>query len=191
MSHPSRHQLLPAEDCIEALIVAGGNVHLAAERLFGPGSHGPALLTASIAQDPLAIQALNAQLRTLTTLQAFDALHEARVLLPAVLQELEPKDFANYYLKLVQSMREFTEPTDAPATPGDALARLINMLPPDARRAFMVLVDTPPPTLVGELALGEGEGAAGSHELDAMEGADSTASSVVQPTSHESESEAA
>lgn len=191
MSNFHSQNLLPAEQCIEALIIAGGNVHLAAERLFGPGANGPAMLTASIAQDPLALESLNAQLRTLTTLQAFDALHEARVLLPSVLAELEPKDFANYYLKLVQSMREFTEPSDAPTSPGDALARLINLLPPDARRAFMVLVDTVPSASDGELALGDGSGATESHELERTEDAASSSPNDVQRTDPESGREAA
>jgi hypothetical protein len=137
---PHSQTLLPAEQCIEALIVAGGNTRLAAERLFGNTPNATALLTASIAQDPLAVDNLNAQLRTLTTLQAYDALHEARALMPMTLAELEPKDLANYYIKIMDHVREFTEPADAPSSPGDAIAKLLNMLPPEARRAFMTLV---------------------------------------------------
>jgi hypothetical protein len=215
-SHTPQQTLLPAETCIEALIVAGGNVHLAAERLFGVGSHGPAMLTASIAQDPLAIESLQTQLRTLTMLQAFDALHEARTLLPTVLSELEPKDFANYYLKLVDHMREFTTPDAGPATPQDALARLINMLPPAARRAFMTLVapgsahdaaptafdapNAPAPSLGSTQGVGEppelGSGVANSHEPEAITEAPlaspvSTTSGDVQPFHQLAEGEAA
>src|SRR6266568_3834914 len=103
--------LLPAETCIEALVQAGGNTALAAERLFGPPDHCPnaiAYLTASIAQDPTAQDSLNAQLRTLTTLQAFDTLNAAKALIDANLIDLEPADFVKFYTALVQQVAALT-----------------------------------------------------------------------------------
>lgn len=192
--------------------MAGGNVHLAAERLFGTTPTATALLTASIAQDPLALESLNAQLRTLTMLQVFDSMHEAKVLMPTVLQAMEPADFAKYYLKLVDNIQKLTEPTEAPSTPADALARVINLLPPIARRAFMTLVEsgstTTDPSLDAPSPLSEGEGTeptspafvanadvgssgvVGRHEADSGS-ADSSSSAVQWASSTETEGEAA
>lgn len=164
MSNHHSQTLLPAEQCIEALIVAGGNTHLAAERLFGTDPNATALLTASIAQDPLALESLNAQLRTLTTLQAFDAMHQARNLLPMAISELEPKDFVRYYTQLVTTMREFTEPVATPTAPGDSLVKLLNLLPPEARRAFLTLAGRDLPALGDGEPLELGNDAADSHE---------------------------
>lgn len=138
--HPAQ-TLLPAETCIEALVVAGGNTALAAERLFGADNpNAVAYLTASIAQDPLAQENLNAQLRALSTLAAFDALNQARALLPAYVTDLEPQDFVKYFSGLLTQLQNFTAASASPATPQDAMQRLILALPPEARRAFLTLV---------------------------------------------------
>lgn len=138
MSHLPDSHLLPADVCIQELIRSGGNTHLAAERLFGSSPTATADLIASIAQDPLAQQNLNAQLRTLTTLRAFDALTKAHNLLDAQLLDMEPADFVKFYTSMIKQIAELAD-TATPADPGDTLVKLLQVLPPEARRAFITL----------------------------------------------------
>ena len=134
----SQTSLLPADICIQELIRSGGNTHLAAERLFGSSPTAVADLIASIAQDPLAQQNLNAQLRTLTTLRAFDALTKAHNLLDAHLVEMEPADFVKFYTQLTKQIAEMADSAPSP-DPGDTLVKLLQVLSPEARRAFITL----------------------------------------------------
>lgn len=131
--------LLPADVCIEELVKAGGNVHLAAERLFGNVPNAEASLIASIAQDPLAQSRLNAQLATLTTLRAFDALTVAQNLLPAYMADLEPQDFTKFYIQLIQSVTKLTEASAQPADASSVVTHVLQSLSPEARRAFITL----------------------------------------------------
>lgn len=173
--------LRSADECIEQLIMAGGNTHLAAERLFPGDPNAVASLVASIAQDPLAQDNLNAQLRTLTTLRAFDALTQAQFLLPTALTDLEAADFAKFYTALLKNVSELATPPTTPTNPADAINRLLQVLPPEGRRAFLTLVGNPTPSIATET------GAAGSHELGAGESADLPRPSDVQPILPESE----
>lgn len=138
--------LLPADICIEALVQAGGNTHLAAERLFGQNPNATAWLVASIAQDPLAQDTLNAQLRTLTTLQAFDSLNSAKALLDVVLTDLDPEDFTKFYSALLAQIAQLTAPsTTARSLDASQLAELLmSRMPPHVRRRFLELVEGPP-----------------------------------------------
>lgn len=146
--YQSQQTLLPAEICIEAVIQAGGNTRLAAERLFGPASpNALANLTASIAQDPLAIGRLNEQLRTLTMLQAFDSLNATKVGLDNMIAELKPAEYVKFYLALTTVVTQLTAAPppsiangSASANPALIAEQLLNQLPPQARRAFMTLV---------------------------------------------------
>lgn len=174
--------LRSADECIEQLIMAGGNTHLAAERLFPGDPNAVASLVASIAQDPLAQDNLNAQLRTLTTLRAFDALTQAQVLLPAALTDLEGADFVKFYTALLKNVSELATPPTTPTNPADAINRLLQVLPPEGRRAFLTLVGTPSSTPTPSET-----GTAGSHELGAGESADLLRPSDVQPILPESE----
>lgn len=141
----NQQTLLPADICIEALVVAGGNTHLAAERLFGHNPNATAWLVASIAQDPLAQESLNAQLRTLTTLQAFDSLSAAKALLDVVLTDLDPADFTKFYTTLLTQITSLTAPPPSGrALDASQLAELLmSRMPPNVRRRFLELVESP------------------------------------------------
>lgn len=145
LAPPDQQTLLPADICIEALVTAGGNTRLAAERLFGQSAHATAYLVASIAQDPLAQENLNAQLRTLTTLQAFDSLNAAKALLDIVLTDLDPADFAKFYSALLTQVTALTAPTSTRALDASQLAELLmSRMPPHFRTRFLELVENPP-----------------------------------------------
>lgn len=182
--YPMNQQtLLPADVCIEALVIAGGNTYLAAERLFGNAPEAVANLVASIAQDPLAQESLNAQLRTLTTLRAFDALTQTSLLLPAVLSELEAPDFVKFHASLLKQVSDLTSAQINQPNPADAITRLIQALPPDARRAFLTLVTTSDDSISDTV---------GRHEFALDGSADPTTANDVQPDSSTgSEDEAA
>jgi len=147
--HQQQQQtILPAETCIEAVIQAGGNTRLAAERLFPRQNNALANLTASIAQDPLATSRLNDQLRTLVTLQAFDTLNATKVGLDMMIAELKPTEYVKFYLALTTVVTSLTAPFANAANAADVQAanpaliaeQLLKLLPPQARRAFMTLV---------------------------------------------------
>ena len=144
--------LRSADECVEALIKAGGNTALAAERMFGDDPNAIPSLIASIAQDPLAQESLNAQLRTLTTLRAFDALTQAQVLLPSILTDLEAADFVRFYTQLIKNVSDLATASATPAQPSDAISKLLEALPPEGRRAFMALVATGSDTTGGNAA---------------------------------------
>lgn len=145
MSQPGQQTLRPAEECVEALVVSGGNVHLAAERLFGTHPSATAWLMASIAQDPMAQSQLNAQLRTLTTLKTFDAFNTVVALLPTVIADMEPAEFTKLFGDILKHMTALTATTQAQQDPGDALTRLMQTLPPNARRALITLISNDAP----------------------------------------------
>lgn len=125
-------------------MVAGGNVALAAERLFGPTTpNATAYLMASIAQDPMAQENLNGQLRTLTTLKTFDALNQVMLYLPNVMHDMEPAEFGRLFGDILKHMSTLTTPNARQNDPADALQRLLNTLPPTARRALVTLISEP------------------------------------------------
>lgn len=142
-SPPNQQTLLPAEDCVEALVVAGGNVALAAERLFGNQPNATAYLMASIAQDPMASENLNNQLRTLTTLKTFDVLNQITLMLPTVMTDMEPAEFGRLFGDVLKHLSTLTTQSTRQNDPADALQRLMNTLPPTARRALVTLISEP------------------------------------------------
>lgn len=168
----SQQTLLPAELCVEALVVAGGNVALAAERLFGVQPNATAYLMASIAQDPMASENLNSQLRTLTTLKTFDALNQVMLYLPTVMHEMEPAEFGRLFGDILKHMSTLTLSTQRQNDPADALQRLLNTLPPTARRALVTLISEPDATDDAALARLSG---GYSESLTIPEGAESEA----------------
>ena len=180
--------LLPADLCVEALVIAGGNTHLAAERLFGSTPDAVANLLASIAQDPMAQNSLNTQLRTLTTLRAFDALTQAQNLLPTFMADMEAADFAKFYTSLIKNVTDLA--TSAPVTdPSDMMQRLVQALPPDARRAFLTLV-SPQPSL-SETTITIEHDAAGDDAIESKGSAAFPDAIDVEPLHQQSEGEAA
>lgn len=128
-------ELLPAQICVDALVAAEGNSKLAAERLHVP-QH---VLVASIAADPTAQSNLNAQLRALTTLTTFDTLRAAKAMVDAMIPEMDPADFAKFYVQLVQQVGTLTD-THESTTNVNITEVVLKMLPPNARDALMRIV---------------------------------------------------
>lgn len=148
---PPNTALIPAQDAVDALIAADGNLHLAAERLHVPHS----TLVASIAADPSAQASLNAQLRALTTLHTFDTLRLAKVIVEQQMAEMDPADFARFYTQLVQQVSSLTDPHETTQNV-NITEVVLKMLPPDAREALLKLVS--PGGADGPPALGVGRG---------------------------------
>lgn len=141
--------LLPAQEAVDALIAAEGNSHLAAERL-GVTTQ---VLVASIAQDSTAQSSLNAQLRTLTTLQAFDTLRSAKAISDQMIADLDPADFVKFYAAMVKEVASLTD--DHTSTQNINVTEVVlRMLPPEARSAMLALIG------------GGGDGSPGSAQSD-------------------------
>jgi hypothetical protein len=142
--------LIDADTAVEALIRAEGNVNLAAEHLHVPRE----VITASIAINPGAQESLNMQLRTLTTLYAFDTLRSVKALMDQTVVDLDPADRARLYRELTQVVRELTAPTQTNSANPATLAEIaLRMLPPEARKAVIALAqssDSSPATSVAE-----------------------------------------
>lgn len=124
-----------AQRAIDALIALEGDKFAAAERLgISPGQ-----LVAAIAADPQAPITLNAQLRTLATLKAFQSLHLASVVLDASLGELEPRDLVKLVSSLSDQLQRFTD--DKTSTQNVNITEVaLRMLPVGVREAMLTLV---------------------------------------------------
>lgn len=127
--------ILPAHICVEELVKAEGNSALAAERL----GVSAATLVASIAQDPTAASALNSQLRTLTTLMAFDTLRSAKALMDGMLVDMDPGDFARFFGSMIQTVNSLTTEAN-PTQDINVQEAILNKLPPAERRALLTLM---------------------------------------------------
>lgn len=127
--------LLSSETAINALVVAQGNVELAAENLHVK----PADFVAIITQDPNAYQQLQLQLRTLTLLRAFESLNLTSLLYSDALLKLEPKDLAKAYASLLETMRGLTDTKESTQNI-NITETAIRLLPLPIRNAMLTLM---------------------------------------------------
>lgn len=134
MQSSSQQTLLPADICVDALVQAEGNSHLAAEKL-GVTTQ---ILIASIAQDPSAQASLNAQLRTLTTLMTFDTLRLSKAVVGEMMSEMEPADFAKFFTSLIQQTAALTDSHES-TTNVNVTEIMLKMVPPAVRQAILTL----------------------------------------------------
>lgn len=127
---------LTSDQAIHAIVFAEGDQLLAAERL----GCNPADLISAIATDPTALEILNRQLRTLTTLQTFDISRRAQIVLKAELGSLEPQDLVKL---LTQSNSLLGTLTDDKTTTQNIniVEHVMRQLPPNVREAVAALVE--------------------------------------------------
>lgn len=101
-------------ECIQAIVAAEGDLHIAAERLFGredprqPNTKR-ALLIATIASDPPSVGILKENLRTLAMLQAFSSASAVGVAVNGTLENQSPHDLIKLYTSLMGILATFTD----------------------------------------------------------------------------------
>lgn len=132
--------LLSADICIDELIKAEGNYNLAAEKL----GLQTAEFVASIAADQYSLDKLNRALSTLTLLQNFKLSRQTALIIGESLATMENKDLNKLFAQLTQTVVTLAS-LNQQASQINAFEQLMRELPPDARRALMVVRNQPPP----------------------------------------------
>lgn len=122
---------------IDTLIQANGDAALAAERLHVPKQQ----LIAAITADPLSVDTLQRQLRTLTLLGAYELFDQTKLVYLAQLADIDPKTLAKTMTTLLVMLTQLTQPTTQNISANVNITEVVlRMLPPDARAALQSLV---------------------------------------------------
>jgi len=139
--HQHQHQprdqqtIIPSTTCVDAIVAAGGDVALAAERLHIDST----VIIASIASDPTAPPRLAAQLRTLSILHMYDTFRKTKLLMDASLPELEAPDMAKFYSDMAKQVATITD-DKTNTTNLNVYQEVAASLPPAARHALSEIV---------------------------------------------------
>jgi hypothetical protein len=137
-----------AQDALQAVIAAEGNMYLAAERLFGiedSPAEQKARLVKLIAEDPTAQQELQRTLRTLSLVEAFSTFMDVSAVVKGTLDQLDAPGRAKLMKQLLDSMSILTD--DHTQTVNSNQTRLnlslteavYKQLPPDIQQALKAL----------------------------------------------------
>lgn len=121
---------------IDTLIQANGDAALAAERLHVPKQ----TLIAAITADPLSVDTLQRQLRTLTLLGAYELFDQTKLVYLAQLADIDPKTLAKTMTTLLVLLTQLTTPTQQSISANVNITEVVlRMLPPEARAALQTL----------------------------------------------------
>ena len=135
---------LDPRECADALIAAGGNRSLAAERLnrlyqLPPHTIVPSSLTGAIASDAEASDMVARHLRTVMMFDAYDMLAKVALAVQGTLETIEPKDAVRAYEAITRLLTELTD-NKTTTTNLNITQVAMNMLPPHVRSAVLALV---------------------------------------------------
>ena len=134
---------LDPRECADALIAAGGNRSLAAERLnrlyqLPPHTIVPSSLTGAIASDAEASDMVARHLRTVMMFDAYDMLAKVALAVQGALETIEPKDAVRAYEAITRLLTELTD-NKTTTTNLNITQVAMNMLPPHVRSAVLAL----------------------------------------------------
>lgn len=125
--------VLDAQTAISYLVIAGGSIDLAAQRVtkdFSPNEPiNEARLLATIAQDPSSIISMAQQIKVLTMAYALHSFQLTQRLYIEKMGLLAPKDTAKAYTDMLNSLGSMS--SNVPTRPIDNFNALMQSLPPE------------------------------------------------------------
>lgn len=141
------HGELTSREAIGALVLANGDLALAAERLYGTAT-AASRLVALIASDMSAPAMLAAQMRTLATVNMFATLNKVQRELDGKISLMEPYDLSKTYTAILDKVLAATDNHES--TQNINMTEVVlSILPPEAREALKQLVsDSPAPAVI-------------------------------------------
>lgn len=143
-----------ATDAISQVLLAEGDLNLAAERLFGyqEGGRAKAQLIALLAEDPSTQQDLQRMLRTLAMLQAFQTFKDTALVVSETLDRIDANARATFMNRLAQTIAVLTDDhtttsnTNSTSLSVSLTEQVMKSLSPDVQQAIRALqapVDVP------------------------------------------------
>lgn len=137
-----RDEELTSRDAIAELVLANGDLALAAERLYGSSSAANRLV-ALIAGDMSAPAMLSAQMRTLATINMFATLNKVQAELNDKVSLLDPYDLSKTYTAILDKVLAATDNHESTSNI-NINEVVMSILPPEAREALKQLVADQP-----------------------------------------------
>lgn len=138
---------LSSRDAIAELVLANGDLNLAAERLYGTATAAPRLV-ALIAGDMSAPAMLAAQMRTLATINMFATLNKVQAELDGRIGNMEPYELSKTYTTILDKVLQATDNHESTQNI-NVQEVILSILPPEAREALKQLVsDSPAPAVI-------------------------------------------
>lgn len=122
-----------SEEIIYQLTMAGGNLHLAAERL----KMTPETVVAVVASDPYASKILVEQSRVATTLHLLDLINQMKLILIDSLKDMDAKDLSKSFGSLLNILLSLTAPVQQQNADDLTKEKLFRALPTHIRRALV------------------------------------------------------